>query len=424
MKNRVLITSIPCWNQRSGANTYSSLFEDYGSENLANIYISPEFPDSNICSRYFNIREWQVVKSVFNRTIKTGEEINVQDRLFDNTRTKEFSRTTKFSRKRKRLFLWLREVAWKLGKWKSRELDDFLADFNPDVLVFSIESYPYFNRLNEYIINKIKPRKVIGYLWDDNFTYKQFPNSIIFKLERYFLRKQVRNLINLCTDVLAISPKMKKECDAEFNIESILLTKPLRKSDVSSYVPHSGILRFLYTGALTIGRDSVILDLAEAINNINQTNDLISLDVYTMTPMSDHFIEKISKCKLCSLHSSIPQEKAFKLQENSDVLIFVESLDATNQIARLSFSTKITDYLSCKRCVLVIGQENNASVEYFMSQDAAIVCDDKNKLYDILTRIITTPSIISEYAHKAEKCGDENHSRDKILTKLNSIING
>ena len=54
-----------------------------------------------------------------------------------------------------------------------RKVDDFLEEFKPDILLFSIESYIYFNRINKYIIEKCKPSLVVGFLWDDNFTYKQ-----------------------------------------------------------------------------------------------------------------------------------------------------------------------------------------------------------------------------------------------------------
>ena len=77
MSKNILITSIPCWNQKSGSDTLSSLFKEFAPETLANIYILSGTPDSMVCSRYFNIHEWQVVKSVFRRNIATGHEVFV-----------------------------------------------------------------------------------------------------------------------------------------------------------------------------------------------------------------------------------------------------------------------------------------------------------------------------------------------------------
>ena len=121
MGRRVLITSIPCWNQKTGSNTLSSLFEGFNSDDLANIYIGYDLPDSNVCSRYFSIREWDVVRSVYNRKLKTGEEVRLQE--LDIGTTNVLDKSKQYARKRRRIFLWMRELAWKIGKWESNELD-------------------------------------------------------------------------------------------------------------------------------------------------------------------------------------------------------------------------------------------------------------------------------------------------------------
>lgn len=422
MGKHILITSIPSWNQKSGANTFATLFERFDSKDLANIYIRPEIPDSSVCSRYFNIREWKVVKSVFNRNLVTGYEVKAIASSDSTELIDEQRKTTHFKKNRKRVYLWMRELAWKIGKWRSKELDDFLDEFNPEILVFSIESYPYFNRINEYIIKNSKPKKVIAYLWDDNFTYKQRPGNICYLIERYFLRKQVNRLIKSCTHVLAISPKMKEECDQEFGIESILLTKPLRENIISPYHYDGGVIRLLYTGSLVIGRDQVLKSVAMAVDKINMGGIRMKLDIYTNTAINDNYKQEINNYKGCELHGAIPQSQVFVEQENSDILIFGESLDERNKLARLSFSTKITDYLSSYRCILAIGPADNSSVDYFKGEDAALVCTKTEDILEILQQVVEKPSLLNEYAEKAYCCGKRNHNSEMINTKLKQII--
>ena len=419
---KILITSIPSWNQQSGSNTFSTIFEQFKSEDLANIYIRPELPDSTVCSRYFNIREWMVVKSVFRSNTITGFEVKRTENSLSHELSEEHKKTTYYSKNRKRVFLWMRELAWKLGKWRSKELDTFLDDFNPEVLAFSIEPYPYFNRINEYIIKYCKPKKVIGYLWDDNFTYKQRPGNLFFIIERFFLRKQVKRLVNSCTHVLAISPKMKEECDNEFNINSILLTKPLRDNNLPPYKYKNGVIRLLYTGSLVIGRDKVLKSVAQAVNKINERGLRMQLDIYTNTAIDESYSQEINSYKGCKLHGAIPQSQVFIEQENSDVLIFGESLENGNNVARLSFSTKITDYLSSYRSILAIGPVDNSSVDYFSREDAAMVCTKEGDIYDCLSRIMQNPIVLEEYAEKAHNCGVKNHNPQTINNILISII--
>lgn len=422
MGKRILITSIPSWNQRSGANTFSTLFEKFDSNDLANLYIRPEIPDSTVCSRYFNIREWQVVRSLFKRGTITGFEVNRATGNETRELDYEQKKTNHYSRNRKIIYLWMRELAWKLGRWKSKELNEFLDDFNPEVLVFSIEPYPYFNRINEYIIKKCKPKKIIGYLWDDNFTYKQFPNNIPYIVERFFLRKQVRRLVSSCTQVLAISPKMKEECDREFGINSILLTKPLRENNIPPYQYKGGVIRLLYTGSLAIGRDKVLKAVAQAVNKVNTDVIKMQLDIYTNTPICKEYQQEINTNKGCKLYGAIPQSQVFIEQENSDILIFGESLEVGNNVARLSFSTKVTDYLSSYRCILAIGPDDNSSIDYFRREDAAIVCKKEEDILGSLFKINENPQILAEYAEKAHCCGVKNHNPKAIDLTLRNLI--
>ncbi|MDE7335018.1 MAG: hypothetical protein K2N10_01735, partial [Muribaculaceae bacterium] len=223
---KVLVSTIPAWSQRSGANTFSTLLSGYPAEKLANIYTRAGLPDSDVCSRYFRITENNVIRSILNPRLQTGSEV-ARVEAINNTPEEAVSEKRRydfFSRHRWAIFLWLRELLWKSGHWKSKELDRFIEDFNPDVFLFHVESYWYFNRLNQYIISKAKPKKVVAFLWDDNFTYRQKPYSLIARINRFITRKQVKKLIAGSDTVLPICPKMKQECDKEFGVNSIIIT--------------------------------------------------------------------------------------------------------------------------------------------------------------------------------------------------------
>lgn len=418
MKNRILVTSIPSWNSKTGSDTFSSLFSSFNSKDISNIYISGGIPDSTSCSRYFHISENCVVKSVFNRRVQTGQEVvsNFNDNSINT------SDSFKIKVKRLRIFLWARELAWLLGNWKSNELNIFLDDIHPDVLVFPIENYPYFNRLNQYIITRCKPKRVVGYLWDDNFTYKQHPYNFIFKIERYFRRRQIRKLIAYCTDVLAISPKMKEECDKEFGVNSIVLTKPI--FNISNFqVPKVGSpIRMLYTGKLIIGRDLTLVKVASAIREINRYGQKIILDVYTQTVLSDKIRQRIDIPGCCVLHAPIPQTEVIRLQKESDVLLFVESLSNRDLTARLSFSTKLTDYFAAGKCVWGVGNSDLGPINYIKTENAGFVSTNDNEIKEVLKEIIRNPAIICEKARLGYECGIRNHNKDKIIKILKEVV--
>ena len=420
MGRRVLITSIPCWNQKTGSNTLSSLFEDFDCDNLANIYIGYDLPDSKVCSRYFALREWEVVRSVYKRKLKTGEEVSAQEHSNDTINI--IDKSKQYAYRRRRVFLWMRELAWKFGKWKSKELNTFLADYNPEVLVFPIESYLYFNRLNEHIIKTCKPKKVIGYLWDDNFTYKQHPYSILHKIERYFLRKQVRRLVGLCTDVLAISPKMKAECDAEFGIDSIVLTKPIRTFQEYVEYPVQKPINVLYTGKLNIGRDQSLVHIVNVLEKEQFSPSELQINIYTNSIIPSDLKARLERTGFCHIHPPVPQTKVFELQMQADVLLFLESLSNKDLTARLSFSTKLTDYFAAGKCIWAVGNDDLGPMSYLRNQSAGIVCGSESEISQAIASLITSPQFINEYALNAYKCGVENHNKESVVRKLHSII--
>lgn len=424
MSKNILITSIPCWNQESGSDTLSSLFKEFAPETLANIYIVSGSPDSMVCSRYFNIQEWQVVKSIIRRNITTGHEVFVTKKNDSSSnQSKDFGAKSKVAIKRRRIYLWIRELVWMFGRWNSRELNDFIEDFNPEILVFPIESYPYFNRINEYIIKTYKPKKVIGYLWDDNFTYKQRPKSLIYNFERFFLRRQVCRLVNLCTNVIAISPKMKKECDKEFGIKSTIITKPILNSLPFKPYSISSRINILYTGKLIIGRDQTLLTLVETLEKSGYKPDQIHVDVYTNTILPNVLKRRFGESPYCTIHSSVPQDEVLRMQQEADILLFLESLSDDNLTARLSFSTKLTDYFAAGKCIWAIGNSDLGPIEYLRSENAGIVSCNINEISDALSQMINDKNCISDYARKSYDCGKRNHSYDIITKKLRALIN-
>ena len=435
MGKRILITSIPSWNKKFGSNTWSSLFYFADPSDVANIYIDNKLPDSEVASRYFNIREIDVIKSNFQRNLPIGKETacnlsesaypannsTISERHKSETGLLETIRTT-LTKRHWKIFQWVREVLWKTGKWNSPELKKFISDFDPDVFVFSIESYLYFNRLNEYIIDHFKPSKVIAYMWDDNFTYKQSPHNAVEKIERYFLRKQVKRLIDKSDSVLAIGPKMKKELDAEYKICSKIITKPLLSD--ASFIPYKAHtpIRLLYTGKLIIGREQTIAKLVRAIQTINSDGIKVILDIYTTTDLSAKRREQLEIPGCCVLHPPVPQNKVFELQRQADVLIFPESLDCRNLSARLSFSTKLTDYFSAGKCIWAIGNADLGPIDYIRTEDAGLVSSDESSIQETLKLIVNNPDIITEFARKSFECGQNNHNRENILNTLKHDI--
>ncbi len=418
---KMLVLSVPAWNSRVGANMWQTLLEQYNPDNIAVISLREEYPNSKVSNHYFTISENRVLKSILRRKLKTGyivermeKEQEASEDLIEHN-----ERYRKMSAKRSYVKLMARELVWKLGHWKSTELESFILEFNPDVILYSMEGYIHFSRICRYVIKKTGA-KAIGYFWDDNFTYKK-EKGIGFKCFRFFQRKSLKKLVKKTDAFWAISEMTKIEADETFGIDCTVLTKPLRKPPVLSQSVHNPI-KILYTGNLQIGRASSLVKIVQALKRVNSKNIYFELDVYTQTRLQESVMQNIS-CEFCHIHEAIAQDKVFELQNDADILLFLEDIDGKYaRSARLSFSTKITDYLSTGKCIFAAGCLDTAPMQYLSANNAAIVATTVSEMLEWFEKIKSTPQLPIEYSKNACECAIKNHNKEKILFTVNQTI--
>ena len=419
---RILVFTVAAWNSKVGSNTWATLLDQYPRENVANICIREEKPDSNVCSRYFIVSENRVLKSIINRKIGTGYEVQISQEEANSDDLEAHNRRYNEMRKKRRYSMLLaREFVWKIGKWKSRELDTFLDSFKPDVILHSMEGYIHLNRIIMYAIKRTGA-KAVGYIWDDNFTYRQ-SDDCGYKVYRFFQRHSLLKLAKYTNGFFSITNMTKREADDFFGINSVVLTKPLSSIPKIGEYTITYPIQMLYTGKLTIGRDRTIEVLNKALKEINRDGVKILVDIYTPTVLLGEVEKNITDGHFCVVHPAIPQKDALQKQKEADVLLFVEDMDGKDSgMARLSFSTKITDYLSSGKCIFAIGNRNTAPMSYFMENDAAVTANDFHSILSALQQMVDNPAIVREYAQKAMECGIKNHDREEIHKTFDAMI--
>lgn len=411
---KVLVCSVNAWNSKIGDNTFPSLLRGHSIENVANIFIREDNPDSPVCKKYFRISEMLVVKSIIKRSVKTGKKITDYCIENDSNKDAEFlQKQENIYRNKKKFYyskLFAREVAWKIGKWHTDELDQFIDEFKPDVVLYEMSRYIHMNRIVRYVLEKTGAVGV-GCFWDDTFTYKQ-ENSLRYKILRFFQRKSLLGLAKKTKGFFAITEKTKTEADEFFKIDCTVLTKPVIIKKDRTLPKCEQPLKMLYTGNLNIGREKTILAIIDELEKINQEDVKIRLDIYTKTCLEKEYVQRCNT-KFSQLHEAVSQEKVVELQNQTDVLLFVESFDIRNQIARLSFSTKITDYYAAGKCIIAVGNANLAPIEVFSDDESAIIATNQTEIAFCLKKLLNSATVM-EYADKAYNVGLEKYSIERV----------
>lgn len=419
---KILILSISAWNSKVGADTWPTIVSGLDPDNIASLSLREEIPDNPACNNYFVISESKVIQSIFKRKTKTGKRVErgETDEKISYDLEAHNARYQKMGQKRSVLGLFARELIWKIGKWKTKELDEFIVSFKPDVILYSMEGYIHLNRICRYAKKKTGA-KSIGFFWDDNFSYKQ-SSRMASKLLRFFQRRSLKKLAKQTDAFWAITDMTKREADAFFKIDCTVVTKPLKKEVVYRDWTPSDPIRILYTGNLQIGRDRSLVKIVNALKEINKDKMQFQLDVYTKTQLDEEIKAQLC-CDFCTIHAPIPQSEVLKLQEAADILLFLEDIDGPYaKVARLSFSTKITDYLSSGRCIMAVGCLDTAPMQYFMDNQSAMIATTREQMLESFERILKDQTVLTEYAKRACECGLKNHKKEKVLGIVHQSI--
>ncbi|WP_423800050.1 hypothetical protein [Neobacillus sp. SAB-20_R2A] len=422
---KVLVVSINAWKDNSGINTLIDLFKNWEKDKIAQIYTRSSLPSTKVCNRFFQISENAVIKSIFNRKKVTGRivsnEMKIDKDLKENIE-QENSLYSKIRKRRSQLLSLARELFWVIGHWRTKELRQFVEDFDADILFLPVYPTIYMGLIQNYLI-KITGKPAVCYLADDNYTYQTCGINPLSYIHRFFLRRQVRNIVNSCSKMFVIAPKQKEECDRIFGIESIILTKGIDYSQLYyEELQLNTPIKMVYTGKLIIGRWKSLVSIAEKLGEINKDTIKITLDIYTTDQVKPSILKKLNR-NGCKVRGAIPMNKVAKVQANSDIVVFVESLDwRYKNLARLSFSTKLTDYFKSGKCIFAVGDKDIAPIDYLLRNECAIVSGSYREIGRNLENIVDNPDLLKEYSRKSFEIGKKNHNKIIIDRNLKSTI--
>lgn len=413
---KILAISLSTWKSGSGIHTQTDLFKFWNPDRVAQIYTKSDMPNTPVCNRFFQISENEIIKSVYKRN-KVGERVSNTVNIDEKTKKALEAEKKLYAKahKKKSWFMTIvRELVWSLGGWKSKALDNFIEEEAPDVYFVPIYPVVYMGKLQLYILQKY-PKPYVCYLADDNYSYKACGKNVFAYIHRFMLRRVVRKLAVNCTQMFTITKTEAEETDRLFGTKSIVLTKGINYEGLNFEEKEiSNPIKMIYTGNLLIGRANSLVEISKALAKINQVEEKITLDIYSPTILDDEVMELLNS-NGCHFRGSVPKSEVDEIQKSADIVIFAESLEKEHRFdARLSFSTKLTDYFKNGKCIFAIGDKNIAPIIYLRENNSAIIANEYNEIEELLANLIEHPEKIKEYSRNAFECGKRNHNERDI----------
>lgn len=415
-KIKLLILSYPVWNERNNSvNTYINLFGNTDRYEVANISTLPGKPYGTVCKRFFNISEKGLLSALVG-TANTGKEIYQEDDLSSLPIAKESNLLKKAKILRFQIFFWIREMIWSFGSWKTKQLDEFIKSFDPDAVVLPIKHTRFFNKLGQYV-HKVSGKPLIGFVSDDVYSYYGYSRSPLVWLDGAICRPVIRKSLQKCDLVLTLTEKQKKEYDQLFGINCQVITKGGTFVNKPEYNPNKHV-KLVYTGNIGAGRWQSLALIGDALKELDA-----ELDIYTGTPITSKQKDLIVRSGKVNMKGFVAQGEIKNIQLDADILVHVESFMREEKYsARLSFSTKIVDYLEAHRCILAVGWAGTAAIEYLKDNNAACVVTSIEDIKNEIESLITSSDRMKQLADNSYALGVTNHNNDVIKEKLYHYI--
>jgi hypothetical protein len=429
-KKRILIISGEAWrNESNGGNVLSNLFGPLADEyEFAQIYTNPAFPSNSVCEKYFHLSESEMLQTVFKRKyfgkVLKRNEFNKGEGDIPSTTN---SKVVFIKKHLLNIAFLFQDILWRYSKWKSPQLEQFIVDFNPDLIFAPMYYGIHLHRLDRYAA-ELTGKKLISYVSDDHLTFRQFSVSPIYWLNRLILRNNVLTTAKFYSLLYTMTQEQLDEYQPVLIVPMKVLKKagdfqkqPLYTSKTEKPFVIS------YGGNLIYNRYKTLAKLAEAVKTVNQDKQQFVLNIYTQTPITTKLTALLDDGQNTFLKGKVTMNELEKVYANSDIVLHVESFDLKQRLlTRLSFSTKIIDLLHSGRCIMAICWDKSSPFKYLQDEDAAICIADSKTIEKKLQEIIKDPTIIEQYADKAWLCGVRNHSKSKVIssfkTDLESLI--
>lgn len=412
----LVIAHNPFSDSQNNGKTLSAFFDGWPKDKLAQIYLTPDKPDYTVCENFFRITDLEVLKSLFKKD-KSGGNIIEKGCTLENEK-EELHKNGLYVLiknlfvKRLPLMYCVRNFVWEIVKpWKTSNLQNWISNFNPDVIFFqSSNMYSIFDMVND-ICDQFNAELLME--TTDDYVTKHFSLDPFYLFDINKMIKKYEKLVKRSKCVFAIGDMMAEEYKKRFGGN---FKVAMNSIDVSNKViPYEQInnetVRLLYTGNLGLNRWKTLEKIGKALKKINEKQIKAKLDIYSIERPKNYILKKITFKDVAEYKGRLNKDELVEERNNSDILLHVESFkEKSKQITRLSISTKIPECLLAERCLVVVGPENIASVKYIKDNNMGKVIDNLKKLEEELEGIVKNRNERIELICNGKKIAIQRHN--------------
>lgn len=418
----LVISGMPIRTDTNNGKTFKTLLAGFNPEELAQLYFSPQVPNVDVCSSYYQICESQILKSMFGLKSKACGGTVLPFVEGTNAERPKSNPRKLVKNKEKNCIKFARELIWDIAYWKNKSFKEWLSIEKPEVIFAIMHNTNGVTRAVKWVAERTAC-PVVLFVTDDFYNDQENSNNILrkryYKIRRNLYQKMSQHIKLLvgCSekaseyfaDVLGVPSKVVYTPSA-----AIYLDMPYKKQEKNK------IVYLRYFGNMGLGREDILRQIGLVLQRINEGGCKAILEVYSGN-VDQQIIEKLTIKNGCIFKGWVYGEEYLSLLQSADIAVHVESFDE-KMIRRtwVSISTKIADYLGAGKCILAIGPEEIASIAHI--KEAACVVNQLDELHGKVELLVENSQQRDVLQKKARFLAKKEHDIEAIKRQMRQIL--
>ena len=272
---RILLITDEEWNDAVyGNNVLTNWFEGFDAK-FAQIYCSPGLPYNNICERYFQITDAQMVRSLYTGK-SAGSVVNNPKTSFSIEKLKQNTQRQGRYKWLKSLSLYIhtpmmmvRDAIWKWGRYDIDGLRLFVTNFNPDIVFCPRMVTPKLMRL-EKIVSSLTNVPFVAFTADNEASLSHYNWSPLFWVRAWMIHRMFCRHVMLYKHYFMFSEDQAKEYHQQYDLPTSCLYKCGKFTEKFEPKAVKRPIRMIYAGRLYCNRWKTLAAIGEALEELNQ----------------------------------------------------------------------------------------------------------------------------------------------------------
>lgn len=399
----------------SNGRTLGGFFIGWPKEKLAQFCISTDGPNYELCDNYYCLTD----KSMLDACIhwrKPRREI-----LKCNTPVEQLKNIRGI--KKTAFHVLIRNFIWLSRKWNNKDLDQWIKEFNPDIVMLQSGDSAFMLDIALEISKKRQiPLMVFNtegyYFSKHNYYPKGVCDFIFFPLYQTLYKRKFRSLMKNVKFSIYGNTLLKEDYDKEFKGNSIVLytSSVLSENKDTFNQEHPS---FSYLGNLCIDdRPTALIEVGDVLQSINKQ---YYLDVYGKATLEiEHMFRSHPGIRY---HGFVSYQDVVRIMNASDVLFHAEGQqERWKECLRYGFSTKIADSLASGKSFVLYSSPDIACAHYIKETGAGWFASNKKDLEEVLRTIIFDKVERNRRLENARNVVKNNHSVEKNRAKFYKCV--